>query len=132
MGNVVKNFERRENVKIYTSYFANLRKIPDNIIPISICRKSPKWYNGLEYKRLAPSLSLLSAWKREPNEKTYRNSFYDISERLNPHIIFDELISMSEGKDIILLCYEHPSKFCHRHLVAEWLNDYGYNVEEWK
>ncbi len=110
-------------MKIYTSYFANLRKIPDNIIPISICRKSPKWYNGLEYKGLAPSQSLLSAWQREPNEKAYREVFNNLLKHLNIQAILFDLSNMSNGKDIVLVCYEHPSKFCHRHLVAKWLND---------
>ena len=35
---------------IYTSYFAKMKDLPDNIVPISIAGKSPDWYNGLEYK----------------------------------------------------------------------------------
>ena len=31
-------------MNIYTSYFAKLKKLPDNIIPISICAKVPNWY----------------------------------------------------------------------------------------
>ena len=31
---------------------------------------------------------------------------------------------------IVMLCYEIPSKFCHRHIVAEWLRlDYPEMVE---
>lgn len=33
---------------------------------------------------------------------------------------------------IALICYEKPSDFCHRHLVAEWLNQNGYKCEEWR
>jgi hypothetical protein len=28
---------------IYTSYFAKLRKMPNNIIPVAICAKIPEW-----------------------------------------------------------------------------------------
>lgn len=31
---------------------------------------------------------------------------------------------------IALICYEKPSDFCHRHLVADWLNKHGIKVEE--
>ena len=41
--------------KIYTSYFANLKNLPDNVCPISICGKAPDWYKGLQYKKLAPT-----------------------------------------------------------------------------
>lgn len=33
---------------IYTSYFAKLKKLPNNIIPISICGKAPEFYKGLQ------------------------------------------------------------------------------------
>jgi len=26
------------------------------------------------------------------------------------------------GDNVVLLCFETPDKFCHRHLVATWLN----------
>ena len=32
--------------------------------------------------------------------------------------------------DFALVCYEKPSDFCHRHLVADWLNKNGYDCEE--
>jgi uncharacterized protein (DUF488 family) len=32
-------------------------------------------------------------------------------------VVFNEL-----GEDAILLCWESPEKFCHRHLVADWLS----------
>ena len=47
-----------ENV-IYTSYFAKLKSLPDNIIPISICGKVPNWYTGLQYKKLAQNTTFL-------------------------------------------------------------------------
>ena len=38
-------------------------------------------------------------------------------------INFNERNLQKIGKDIILLCYETPEKFCHRHSVAKWLNE---------
>ena len=33
-------------------------------------------------------------------------------------------IATKSGKSkVVLLCYESPEKFCHRHLVAQWLTD---------
>lgn len=42
------------------------------------------------------------------------------------------LVLNVNGKDIALICYEKPSDFCHRHLVAEWLNQNGYRCDEWR
>jgi uncharacterized protein (DUF488 family) len=36
------------------------------------------------------------------------------------------------GENAILLCYENADSFCHRQLVAKWLNDNGYFIEEYK
>jgi SAM-dependent methyltransferase len=33
---------------------------------------------------------------------------------------------------IALICYEKPSDFCHRHLVADWLNENGIECKEWE
>lgn len=34
--------------------------------------------------------------------------------------------------NIYLVCYEKPGDFCHRHLVASWMNQMGIKVKEWK
>lgn len=117
-------------MRIYTSYFANLAKIPDGIIPISISCKPPKGYNGLEYKVLAPSHTLLSAWHKNHDENYYREVFCNKLDELNAHNIIGVLEYMSKGRDIVLVCYERPENFCHRHLVAEWLCKNGYKTEE--
>lgn len=50
---------------IYTSYFAKLKSLPDNIVPISICGKAPNWYTGLQYKKLAPKYDFFMEWIRK-------------------------------------------------------------------
>ena len=36
---------------IYTTYFAKLKSLPKDIVPISICGMAPNSYNGLQYKK---------------------------------------------------------------------------------
>lgn len=38
----------------------------------------------------------------------------------------------SKGKDIALVCYEKYDKFCHRHIVADWLNRNGIECKEYR
>lgn len=48
--------------------------------------------------------------------------------------VIRNLIDMSDigaDKSICLICYEKPSDFCRRHLVAKWFNDNGFKCEEW-
>ena len=35
--------------------------------------------------------------------------------------------------DCVLLCYEKPGDFCHRHILANWLEEnFGFKVEEFR
>lgn len=117
---------------IYTSYFAKLRKLPENIMPISICGKAPNWYTGKQYKKLAPKWSFFSVWKETHDNDYYIKHFQkEVLDTLNADDVVKKLEEMSEGKDIALICYEKPGDFCHRHLVADWLAKNGYSVCEY-
>lgn len=118
---------------IYTSYFAKIRALPDAIVPISISLKPPDTYKGLEFKTLAPSPDILWEWKRRPDTVRYERRFFnEILRFLLPDNIVKKLYELSEGKDVALICYEKPVDFCHRHLVARWLNEHGYECKEWE
>lgn len=44
-------------------------------------------------------------------------------------------LSKEDNVNIVLLCYEKPEDFCHRHLVADWLNSskiLPYDIKEWR
>lgn len=116
---------------IYTSYFAKFKKLPPNVVPISICCKAPDWYDGLQYKKLAPKYSFFSEWKKNGDNNYYIEHFNDeVLSVLSPQTVYIELMKLSGGKDIALICYEKPTDFCHRHLVAKWLTINGIKCEE--
>lgn len=121
---------------IYTSYFAKLSKLPANITPIAICGKSPEWYKGIQYKKLAPKWSFFSIWKETHDNEYYIKHFNEeVLNPLNVNDVINELYSLAgknQDNDIVLICYEKPGDFCHRHLVADWLTSNGYPVEEYK
>lgn len=122
---------------IYTSYFAQLNKLPENIIPISICVKAPDWYKGLQYKKLAPKYDFLKKWKEDQNNEYYIKCFNEqILDKLDWFQVYEELHDLADscGKphyEIALICYEKPSDFCHRHLVADWFNKNLIKCEEY-
>ena len=124
---------------IYTSYFSNLKYLPDNIIPISICGKAPDWYEGLQYKKLAPKFDFFMKWRKNHNNEYYIKCFNEqVLDKLDILTVLRDLIDLATknegnmiGKEICLICYESPSSFCHRHLVADWLNKNGVNCEEY-
>ena len=133
---------------IYTSYFAKIKFLPDNIIPISICGKAPDWYKGLQYRKLAPKYDFFMKWKENHDNDYYIKCFQkevldvsDITSVLHElHILIPNEIRAamqspvwsSPDWHIALICYERPSDFCHRRLVADWLTKNGFTCEEYK
>lgn len=121
---------------IYTSYFAKLKSLPDNIVPISICAKAPDWYKGLQYKKLAPKYDFFMKWKETHDNEYYIRCFNEqVLNKLDILNVIRDLIDLAPGdmtgKTICLVCYEKPGDFCHRHLVADWLNKNGFECKEW-
>jgi len=115
-------------MNIYTSYFANLKNIDKSKYKaIAICLKSPHWFNGSEYQVIAPTRKTF----HQKNDEDYITSFNNQLKLLNPETVINDLKRVSTDKDIVLLCYEKPSDFCHRHLVANWLNkELDLNIKE--
>ena len=116
----------------YTSYFANIKKLPPDVVSIAICGKSPEGYFGLQYRKLAPTWQIYSDWKYKHHDNNiYTYQFkQQVLNRLDPLLVEDELLAITNGRTFCLVCYEKPSDFCHRHLVAEWLRKAGIEIQE--
>ena len=118
---------------IYTSYFGNLKNIGDEMVPIAICGKSPNWYHGPEYKKLAPKYKFFMEWKENHDNDFYIRHFEDeVLSKLDIRRVCNELFNLTGSKNIALVCYEKPGDFCHRHLVADWFGRYGVEVKEFE
>lgn len=120
-------------MKIYTSYFANLKNIPPDIIPISIARSTPHWFDGLSIKILAPDEHIRARYNFDGNKDRYVKEYNDevLTFLYAPRLV-QYLEVRSGGKDVVLLCYESSDKFCHRHLVSQWLNRNGFKCKEYE
>ena len=116
---------------IYTSYFANMKNIPSDVVPIAICGKAPDGYKGLQYKKLAPMLGFFLVWQRNHDNAYYTKRYHEeVIDQLDIREVLLDLHKMSGGKDMVLLCYEKPGDFCHRHIVRAWLKSNGILSEE--
>ena len=117
---------------IYTGYFAKLKEYQKaGLTPVSIAGRTP--IEGLiEWKFFAPTWSIFKPWK----DKIIDNSEYtmrftsEILGKVDKEEVRNILLSVDNP---ILLCYEKPCDFCHRHIVADWSkNNLQLNVEEYK
>jgi uncharacterized protein (DUF488 family) len=115
-------------MKIYTGYFAKIKQYREKgLVTISIARFN-KYYSGVSLKLLAPTAEMIY----EP-ESFYIPKYKLILSKLNPSLILKEIEILSGGKDCILLCYEKSGDFCHRRLVAKWIEENtGQEVEEFE
>jgi hypothetical protein len=94
---------------IQTSYYQKSGSLPN---AVGISQGVPKWYTGALYKKLAPPWEIVKI----ENEATFRRLYHEmVLSHLNPVHVADDLEGM------VLLCWELPGQFCHRRLVAEWL-----------
>lgn len=90
----------------------------------------------MQYKKLAPKYDFFIKWKESHDNEYYIKCFNE--QVLNSidviSVIIDliDLVPNAENEIIALVCYEKPSDFCHRHLVADWLNQNGYECNEWE
>jgi uncharacterized protein YeaO (DUF488 family) len=117
---------------IYTTYFAKLKKLPENVVPIAICRYVPKGLNCYRYFELAPNPDTLLDYKHTGDIEKFTKDYKEqILARLDPCGLVDDLMKLIGNKNIALGCYEKSTDFCHRHLVADWLRNAGYACEEW-
>ena len=105
-----------------TSYFNVLRqhKIEG---AVSIAVGKPKYVNiHYELKLLAPTWELLGAFKTgKITESEYTTQFNAKLARIDPYTVIKELETITGELEPVLMCHCGTKAFCHRHLVAEWL-----------
>lgn len=121
-------------MRIYTSYFANIQNLEAaGIYPLGICNKTPQFFQNPNLESVAPSDSILYEYKnsqktdadRERYEERYVREIL-CAFRFRPELLIERIAFISEkngGADVALCCYERPEDFCHRHILAKWLNE---------
>lgn len=120
-------------MKIYTTYFAKVKKLPPYVCAVSIASKDPDpSFSANKYKQLCPPWYVLKAYKENGDQEQYVRDYKRlVLDHLDPHKVVEELKNRVEFNDVALVCYEKSGSFCHRNIVAEWLRNAGYDVEEW-
>jgi uncharacterized protein (DUF488 family) len=114
---------------IYTSYFARTEQLRKNdVVPVCIAIGTPKWFSGLNYKVVAPRRFMLSL-----SEEKYREEYSKILRNLSAEKVISDIKTITgNANKAALLCYEKPGEFCHRRMLACWLEkELGIEVKEY-
>ena len=85
-----------------------------------------------EYKSLVPNWKLFENLnKKKITEVQFVNIFKNQLFSLNANTVYEDLKSLVAGFEPIIMTSVSKKKFCHRHIVAEWLeNELGIVIEE--
>ena len=113
---------------ILTTNFANIKKLPEGVEPVSIAIFPPKTVKIRSCSRFYPPQDLLAKYKAGEIDdagymEVYRNS------------VLAHLDAAAAGRALdgkALVCFEKAKDFCHRHLVAEWFNAHGIECKEFE
>ena len=144
-------------MKIYTSYFYQVRFFPSNLIPLSTAIWDPKWFhdfkgqshifidgngvlNGLRCPQLVPGPICHDECRGPENcaiKSPYRCDFLrhyrEQLDKINISEFLSHLEELTDGMDIAFLFHEAPNNPCsERRVVQEWLRDNGMEVKEWE
>ncbi len=109
---------------IYTSYFANWRNFPEGVKIFSVARYKPTWYDYMSAEEFFPPRRLIQKQKKYMINEYIEIYTKNVLNKLN----VDDMYEKYNG--CIFLCYEKPSKFCHRHIISHWFNENLYSSEE--
>lgn len=121
---------------IFTGYYAKLNQYKNlGLEPIAISGKRPDFYEGLYYSDFAPRYWMYQRWKdKDITNEGYTEEYKKYLDTLDKEEIRKDFKEYTvEGNDIVLLCYEKSGEFCHRHVLADWLEEnFGWKIEEYK
>tara|TARA_B100000768_G_scaffold69069_1_gene66477 strand:+ start:276 stop:620 length:345 start_codon:yes stop_codon:yes gene_type:complete len=85
-----------------------------------------------EYKALAPNYKLINSFKKKLiSEDKFIVLYKEQLSELNPKNVIEHLNFITGDFEPVLMCHCAKTKFCHRHLVADWLEkELGVNIVE--
>ena len=116
---------------IYTGYFGGWHRYPGDAVFIAITRFPPDFWNYEVWDWLAPTEGLLRSYQnKDIDEYIFKLKFLrELHDRgLTPELVREKIKKEYRDKVVILMCYERPTDFCHRQVLAEWL---GKDVKEY-
>ena len=108
---------------IYTGYYSKIKEYADaGLTLLSISRTKPGFAkNCVDVPPLFPDEKILWDYKKgDIDNMEYTSKYLDQLDDIG----IDRIIKTIQifGDDVVLLCWESPEKFCHRHILADYIN----------
>ena len=144
-------------MKLYTSYFAQIRNFPPNLVGLSTTMWPPKWLhphrtqNGIIWLTVPPlqpgsECEGLCAGKcnpKHPSDCAFLQTYYQQLQRIPMDKFIKKLEELaakiqekenfSRGVDFAFLVYETPNNPCsERAPLQKWFTTNNIKIQEWK
>ncbi|ANY68619.1 hypothetical protein BBD42_20685 [Paenibacillus sp. BIHB 4019] len=124
--------------KLYTSNLNGLKKINFPATKLMITRAEIDIEGVAMYQALAPSQDLFQFSLDGRKEVADFAWWPKYEERFAAELQFDRKLEalrqvyrmLLEGSDVVLICFCHDHRYCHRRLVGEFFAPYGVKAEE--
>jgi len=116
---------------IFTGYYALTNRYrSDGLVPVQISGTSP--IKIPSYHKLSPPKPLVYDYKNGIiDDIQYTKIYNEVRlKKLDPDIVYKDLLEITDGRIPILMCYEKPVNFCHRQIVADWFLEAGIHCLE--
>lgn len=114
--------------RIFTSYYASKNLDKNKHLLVKVSNSAPNGFQvDTTFKEAIPDWNTTVKPYKDGtiDEMTYTSRYRkQLDAKLfNIILSLDTLIKQAKEKDIVLLCYEKPDSFCHRHILAKWLEE---------
>ena len=119
-------------MQIYTSRYHNKTVASGDFTPVGISQGNARFlkYTPVYLRALAPTRAMI----KMTDKVAYQEAYVKILDDLGIENVQKMLADISDGKPIVLLCFEDlrkPELWCHRTMFAEWYEQQtGQKVEE--
>ena len=105
---------------LYTNYFSNIKNYDPTKV-FAVTASKPEFLKGGYLKVVAPKYEWVEKYKNKEITADQYTEKYIAYLNANKEKILQVIKSLPD--ESMLCCYESPDKFCHRHVLAKWLNE---------
>ena len=108
---------------IYTGYYSGLTRIVGNITKVQVSNSAPVPVD-VRFEKAIPDWAFIVKPYKDGliTKEEYEERYILQLDKFRENILGVAEYFNSTGKDYILLCYEKPGDFCHRHILADYIN----------
>lgn len=108
---------------IYTGYYGGLTRIVGDIAKVQVSNSAPVPVD-IKFEKAIPDWAFIVKPYKDGliTKEEYEQRYMLQLDKFRENILGVIKYFSSTDKDYILLCYEKPGDFCHRHILADYIN----------